>query len=45
VEVLKDDGTKLVSLPVDGSEITLDASGKLYALERDSVHVYEVTLP
>lgn len=45
VEVLGTDGTKLVTLPVSASDLALDASGRLYALERDHVTVYEVTLP
>lgn len=45
VEVLGADGTKLVTLPVSASELTLDSSGRLYALSGDEVTVYEVTLP
>ncbi len=39
------DGTWVVSLPVRGSRLALDRSGKLYALEGAQVAVYEVTLP
>jgi glucose/arabinose dehydrogenase len=45
VEVLNADGTKLVSLPVSASDVALDASGRLFALSRDHVTVYDVTLP
>lgn len=45
VEVLSDQGTKVLSLPVHADEIALDAKGRLYALERKKVTVYEVTLP
>jgi glucose/arabinose dehydrogenase/DNA-directed RNA polymerase subunit RPC12/RpoP len=45
LEVLSAEGTKVLSHDMSAGEIALDASGKLYVLERDGVHVYEVTLP
>lgn len=45
VEVLSPEGTKVISLPVHASRVALDRAGRLYALERSSVGVYEVTLP
>ncbi|MDP1828820.1 MAG: hypothetical protein Q8L48_36505 [Archangium sp.] len=45
VEVLSPEGTKVISLPVHASKVALDRAGRLYALERSSVGVYEVTIP
>jgi sugar lactone lactonase YvrE len=45
VEVLSPEGTKVLSLPVKADKVALDRAGRLYALERSSVGVYEVTFP
>lgn len=43
--MLSSEATKVISLPVHVSEIALERTGKLYALEGSGVAVYEVTLP
>ncbi len=45
VDVVSAEGVRLTSLPVPASDIALDTKGRLYALERGTVSIYEVTLP